>query len=264
MTPTLSDIEALAHAAGEILRQGYRPRPGYGQPIRIDSKGKIDLVTEFDHRSESFLLKEIKGRFPDHRIVTEESGIVSGNGACQWFIDPLDGTVNYAHGLPIFSVSIAYQEDGMLQLGAIYDPMQDECFSAERGQGARLNGDPIRASATANMIDSLLITGHPYDIHSNAENNLAGYTRLSLLTQGVRHLGAATLDLCYVAAGRVDGFWEIRLSPWDVAAGALIAEEAGAVVTDLDGGKKYISPPCSILAANPFLHGEILVELNKT
>jgi myo-inositol-1(or 4)-monophosphatase len=263
MDPTLSYIEGLAHEAGEILRQGYRPRPGYGPPIRVDSKGEIDLVTEFDRRSESYLLREIRGRFPDHRIVTEESGIVSGNGACQWFIDPLDGTINYAHGVPIFSVSIAYQEDGVLRLGAVYDPMQDECFSAERGRGAWLNGEPIQASTTANLIDSLLVTGFPYDLRSNPDNNLARYTRMTLLTQGVRRLGSAALDMCYVAAGRMDGYWEIRLAPWDLAAGALIAEEAGAAVTDLEGGVSYMSPPYSIIAANRYLHGMILEELKE-
>jgi myo-inositol-1(or 4)-monophosphatase len=259
MHPTLADLESLARQAGEILRAGL------GQHNQIYHKGIIDLVTDIDRRSEAFLLGEIQRRFPGHQVIAEESGGLSGQECCMWYIDPLDGTVNYAHGVPIFSVSIAYSEGGKVLLGVVYDPMHDEYFGAARGKGAWLNGQPIHASETGELDQSLLVTGFPYDIRTNPENNLDHYDHFSLISQGVRRLGSAALDLCYVACGRFDGFWELRLSPWDVAAGGLIALEARALVTDLQGAPDYLSPPCSILAANPLIHRQMLNELrNKT
>lgn len=257
MNPTISDLESLARQAGGILRAGF------GSHHQIDHKGTIDLVTEMDHRSEELLLGEIQRRFPTHQVVAEESGEIYGEDCCLWYIDPLDGTVNYAHGVPIFSVSIAYQEQGVLQLGVVYDPMQDGCYTGIKNQGAWLNGESIKPSTTSTLNRSLLVTGFPYDIRTNPENNLDNYVRLALRTQGVRRLGSAALDLCYVAAGRFDGFWEIRLSPWDVAAGALIAREAGAIVTNLVGDPDYLSPPQSIIAANPEVHPQLLIALNE-
>jgi myo-inositol-1(or 4)-monophosphatase len=258
MELTLTIIEELARQAGEILRQGYRQRPGLEPRIQIDSKGVIDVVTEYDRRSEAFLLDQIKRRFPHHRVVAEESGELTGHDCCQWFIDPLDGTVNYAHGIPIFAVSIGYAEEGVLRLGAIYDPLRQELFSAEQGRGAWLNGERIQVSRTEDFNHALFVTGFPYDIRENPDNNLEEYARFTLLTQGVRRLGSAALDLSYVAAGRLDAFWEMRLSPWDIAAGALIAGEAGAVVSDLEGSPDFMSSPYSILAANPYLYPRIL------
>jgi len=254
MSPTLSTLETLARQAGEILRAGYTPRPGFGQSIQVNHKGVIDLVTEIDHRSEAFLLGEIRRLFPTHSIETEESGSLQGNEAQRWFIDPLDGTINYAHGVPLFTVSLAYAENGVLQLGAVYDPIQDECFSAERGRGATLNGEPIRVSQVSSLTNSLVVTGFPYDIRTNPKNNLDNFARLSLLSQAVRRLGSAALDLAWVAAGRFECFWEVRLKSWDIAAGALLVQEAGGVVTNLFGGADFISPPQSILAANPLIH----------
>jgi myo-inositol-1(or 4)-monophosphatase len=251
MIPSLSEVEWLARQAGEILRGGY------GHRHRVDNKGIIDLVTEVDHESEAFLIGEIKRRYPDHRILAEESGSQSGDQCCQWYIDPLDGTINYAHGVPVFAVSLALQVEGELRLGVVYDPMRDECFSAEADSGARLNGEPIRVSAAQDLLNSLLVTGFPYDIRTNPDNNLDHYTRFSLLCQGVRRLGSAALDLAYVACGRFDGFWELRLGPWDVAAGALIALEAGAKVSDIHGGPEYFPFTKSILAANPTLHAQM-------
>jgi myo-inositol-1(or 4)-monophosphatase len=254
--PTLQDLENLARAAGEILRASF------GQHhLSIAHKGVIDLVTEADHRSEAYLLGEIQRRFPGHKIVAEESGETSGADGQVWYIDPLDGTVNYAHGLPIFSVSIAFAEAGKMRLGVVYDPIRDECFSAEDGQRAWLNGQPLRVAEAQSLDQGLLVTGFPYDIRTNPENNLENYTRFALRSQGVRRLGSAALDLCYVAAGRFDGFWEIRLNAWDVAAGGLIAEQAGARVTNLAGGADYITPPQSVLAANPRLHAQMLTLL---
>lgn len=262
MTPTLSDIESLARRAGEILRADFNPRPGFGRQLHVDHKGEIDLVTDVDRRSEAFILEEIQRRFPSSRVLAEESGAQKGDECCIWYIDPLDGTVNYAHGVPIFSVSIAYQENGVLRLGAVYDPLRDELFSAEAGKGAALNGEPIRVAGETDLDQALLVTGFPYDVRENPENNLDNFTNFVLETQGVRRLGSAALDLCYVAAGRLDGFWEIRLNAWDVAAGGLIAREAGATVTNISGGLDFISQPQSILAANPKLHPQMQAMLN--
>jgi myo-inositol-1(or 4)-monophosphatase len=257
MKPTLSFIETLARGAGEILRE-YT-----GQQLEITQKGEIDLVTEADHRSEEYILKEIRQRFPDHRIIAEESGVLAGVQGQVWHIDPLDGTLNYAHGLPIYAVSIAYEENGSVLLGAVYDPERDECFSAEQGRGAWLNGVRLQATSAQDLDQSLLVTGFPYDIRNNLANNLDHYAAFALSSLGVRRLGSAAIDLCYIAAARVDGYWELRINSWDIAAGALIAREAGATVTDLSGNPDFLTPPCSILAASPAVHAQMLAVLNK-
>jgi myo-inositol-1(or 4)-monophosphatase len=257
MQLTLSYIETLARKAGAILRDGY------SKEHKVDYKGVIDLVTEVDHQSEAFLLGEVQRDFPDHHIFSEESGIIEGNDEHIWYIDPIDGTVNYAHQIPIFSVSIAYASKGALTLGAVYDPMRDEMFLAERGKGATLNGKPIRVSTTTELQRSLLVTGFPYDAWNTEQDNFANFVKFAKLTQGVRRLGSAALDLCYVASGRFDGFWELALKPWDVAAGGLIAEEAGADVTNVKGEADYISPPQSVIAAAPGIHGRMLNELHN-
>jgi myo-inositol-1(or 4)-monophosphatase len=257
MPPTLSDLITLARQAGEILSTSF------GEVLHVDHKGVIDLVSDVDRRSEQYLLGQIHQRFPSHRIVAEESGVFAGSGDHIWYIDPLDGTGNYVHGLPIFAVSIAYAEKDSLSLGVVYDPMRDECFSAERGQGARLNDQPIHPSSAPDLDHALLVTGFPYDIRTNPENNLDHHAYFSLRSQGVRRLGSASLDLCYVACGRLDGFWELRLQAWDVAAGALIALEAGAMVTNLAGGDDVISPPQSVVAANPHIHALLLAGLSE-
>ena len=257
MKPTLLDLEVLARQAGTILHSGY------GRSLQVSHKSLVDLVTEVDHRSEAFLLGEVQRQFPGHRIISEETGGVPGFGGQVWHIDPLDGTVNYAHGIPIFAVSIGYADEDGMRLGVVYDPMRDECFSAERGQGAHLNGQPIHPAEAADLDHSLLVTGFPYDIRSNPSNNLDHYAHLSLRSQGVRRLGSAALDLCYVAAGRFDGYWETALNTWDVAAGGLIAEEAGARVTNMHGKANYLSSPLSIVAANPTIHALLLKELQR-
>ena len=252
MDPLLSDLERLARHAGELLHQGYE------HEHQVEYKDVIDLVTEVDHQSEAYLLGEIQGLFPGHRIVSEEIGLVPGREADQWYVDPLDGTVNYAHGIPIFTVSIAYARNGALTLGVVYDPMRDEIFTAERGQGAWCNGRKLQVSGVTELKRSLLVTGFPYDAWSTEHNNLEFFGRFARMTQGVRRLGSAALDLCYVAAGRFDGYWELSLKPWDMAAGALIAAEAGAIVTDLGGQSEVLTPPCSILAAPSALHAVML------
>lgn len=257
MLPTLPDLESLARRAGDILRAGYEGEH------QVDYKGAIDLVTEVDHQSEAFLLDEIQRRYPDHQIVSEEIGLVPGSEGYQWYVDPLDGTVNYAHGVPFFSVSIAYARGGTVSLGAVYDPLRDELFSAEKGRGAFLNGRRLQVSHVAELERSLLVTGFPYDAWSSPRNNLEYFGRFARMTQGVRRLGSAALDLCYVAAGRLDGYWELTLHPWDVAAGGLIAAEAGAQVTGLDGEADYLAPPCSLLAASPAMYAKMLAVLKE-
>ncbi len=249
--PTLQDLQELALQAGEILRRGYE------QEHQVEYKGVIDLVTEVDHASESFLLSAIRQRFPNHAILAEESGGQESKEH-QWYIDPLDGTVNYAHHVPIFCVSLAYACCGRTLLAVVYDPMREELFSAERGKGAWLNGRPIRVSRAQELKHSLLVTGFPYDAWHTSRNNFEYFVRFATRTQGVRRLGSAALDLCYVAAGRFDGYWELSLKPWDVAAGALIAAEAGAIVTNIEGGEDYLSPPQSILAATPGIYSAML------
>jgi myo-inositol-1(or 4)-monophosphatase len=252
MQPTLSELERLARQAGEILRAGYNDKH------QVDYKSAIDIVTEVDRKSEDFLLGEIRRLFPDHKVLAEESGGLDGSDEHTWYIDPLDGTVNYAHRIPIFCVSIALAARGTLSLAAVYDPMRGELFSAERGKGAWLNGQPLRVSDAADLEKSLLVTGFPYDAWTSPRDNFAYFVRFGKLTRGVRRLGSAALDLCYVAAGRFDGFWELSLKPWDVAAGGLIALEAEATVTAIDGGPDFISAPQSVLAAAPGIHAEML------
>lgn len=255
MQLTLAYLEDLARRAGEIQRAGYN------QEHQVGYKGVIDLVTEIDHECEAYLLGEVQRDFPTHHIFAEESGVIQGNDDDIWYIDPLDGTVNYAHQVPIFCVSIAYARKGLLALGAVYDPMRDEMFTAERGKGAYLNGVRLNASATTELQKSLLVTGFPYDTWNTAQDNFANFVKFAKMTQGVRRLGSAALDLCYVGAGRFDGFWELSLKPWDVAAGGLICEEAGVKVTNIAGESDFISAPQSILAAAPGIHAQMLAEL---
>lgn len=254
MNPSLDDIKELARGAGQILRDGYE------RDFAVQHKGRIDLVTDVDHRSEAYLLGQIQGRFPGQTIVTEESGHLAGADDSCWYIDPLDGTVNFAHGVPVFSVSIAFAQNGIVQLGVVYDPLRDELFSAERGKGARLNDRPIRVSAATELLQSLLTTGFAYH-EWIIDRNLAHYQRFAHLTQGVRRLGSAAIDLCYVAAGRFEGYWEISLQSYDIAAGGLIVEEAGGIMTATYGEADYLRSPCSVLAANPVLHAQMLTVL---
>ncbi len=257
MQPKITDLIEMARGAGAIIKEGF------GSQIRVEYKGEIDLVTEIDHRSEAYLLDELQRRFPGHRVETEESSGLDGSDGHVWYLDPLDGTVNYAHGIPIFCVSIAYAQGNDLKLGVVYDPMMDECFYAERGKGAWLDGRPLGVSSAPELKSSLLVTGFYYDTWTNPDNNLDHFGDLMLKTQGVRRLGSAAIDLCYVAAGRFDGYWELRLNPWDLAAGALIVQEAGGIVTDVHGDDNYFRTPYSVLAANPNIHPQMVEVLNK-
>jgi len=257
MQPNIEFLEKLARAAGEILHAGYQ------REHQVKYKGVIDLVTEVDHQSEAYLIGQIRSAYSGHYILAEESGVNAGDRDHVWYIDPLDGTVNYAHHIPIFCVAIAYAMRGSVKLGAVYDPMRRELFLAERGKGATLNGKPIDCSDVTELQKSLLVTGFPYNAWNTPQDNFDNFVRLSKRTQGVRRLGSAALDCCYVGAGRLDGFWEISLNAWDVAAAGLIAEEAGARVTNARGEPDYLSTPQSIVASAPGIHQQILDVLNK-
>lgn len=255
-SPILADLERLARQAGQILSDSYE------KDHQVDFKGVTNLVTEVDHASEAFLISEINRQFQAHSFLAEESGASPTRSEHLWIIDPLDGTVNYAHGVPIFCVSIAYAYRGQVLLGAVHDPMRNEMFTAKRGSGAWLNGRPLKVSSVVDLQQSLMVTGFPYEYPDSLPNNFDLFARLGRLTRGVRRLGSAAIDLCYVAAGRLDGYWEVSLSPWDVAAGGLIAEQAGALVTSLQGELDYLNSPVSIVAANPGLHPRLLEQLH--
>lgn len=245
----------IAREAGAILLAGL------GEVHQIHLKGTaVDLVTELDLRSEDYLVRRLQAQYPDDRIRGEESG-KHGTGRGEWLIDPLDGTTNYAHGVPIFCVSIAYLRDGQPLVGVVHDPTRAETFWAERGAGAWLGSEPIRVSQTEALDRSLLVTGFPYNIQSTEDDNLAEYSYFSKRTRGVRRLGAAAIDLVYVANGRFDGFWELVLEPWDVAAGWLIVSEAGGKVTRIDGQADVLREPVSILATNGRIHDQMLEAL---
>jgi myo-inositol-1(or 4)-monophosphatase len=256
MQPTLQDVIDLAQKAGEILQSGV------GTDLKIRHKGRIDLVTKIDQLSEDFLVGEIKNHYPGHTIFTEETGHHQGHADHCWYIDPLDGTINYAHGIPIYCVSIAYAEKQRTQLAVVLDPTRPECFSAEQGKGAWLNGQPIQVSRITELVDGILVTGFPYHTES-WRNNLDNFARFFYEAQSVRRFGSAALDLCYVAAGRVDGYWQIESHAWDIAAGALLVQEAGGLVTNLDGSPDFLQEPYCVVAANPHLHPKILDVLNQ-
>jgi len=230
----------------------------FGTDLHVDKKGAIDLVTEVDVAIEKMFRALIAERFPDHAILAEEFGgaAAAPAGPC-WVFDPLDGTTNYAHGLPIFCSTLALEIDGVAEIAAVYDPNRRELFTAERGGGARLNGRPLRVSSRAQLIDAMLVTGFPYDVHTRVEEIVGLFGDFVGVARAVRRLGSAAIDLCYVAAGRMDGFWEADLKPWDIAGGALIVAEAGGAVTTL-AGEPFASRGGSVLAANPALHGRML------
>ncbi len=246
MQPQLNDLIEWAREAGALLRDRF----GGDHDIRF--KGSTDIVTEVDHQSEALLIERILSRFPDHTIITEESGLHNGSEDHCWYLDPVDGTINFAHGLAFFCVSIAYAEAGNLRLGVVYDPIHEEMFSAELGRGAYLNGRPIAPANAAALHECLLVSGLPHHDHSpHTDAAFACFRDLTLRSQGVRRLGSAALDLCYTACGRLDGYWELSVQHYDIAASALIAREAGCMVTKVDGDEDLLKPPVSILAGNP-------------
>lgn len=241
-----------ARDAGQILAERF------GRKIEISNKSEIDLVTESDLASERVIIERIKTYYPRHSILAEESGVTNPadrESDWRWIIDPLDGTTNYAHGYPCFCVSIALEHQGKMEIGVVYDPLRDEMFAAERGQGASLNGRRINVSRTMTLSSALLCTGFPYDVRQRSEF-ARHFASFIMQAQGVRRDGAAALDLAYVAAGRFDGFWEEGLKPWDVAAGILLIEEAGGRVSNYRGEVFDIHTP-PIMASNGLIHDEM-------
>ena len=224
---------------------------------KVDKKGIIDLITEADTQSEKTIIKTIKKAFPDHTILAEESGLSKGNTNYQWIVDPLDGTTNFAHNLGLFAISIAFALGGDTVIGIVLSPVTGELFTSVKGKGAELNGHPIRVSNTQTVSESLLVTGFPYNLLDCFKSLVTRFSKCLEASQGVRRLGSAAIDLCFVACGRFDGFWEQNLKPWDTAAGELIAREAGATVTDFSN-KPFNIYKKEILATNSHVHEEMI------
>jgi myo-inositol-1(or 4)-monophosphatase len=250
----LSEAAELTEACAEAARQGGAVlKERWGKVRTIELKGGIDLVTDADRASEAALLAFLRARFPAAAILAEESGTSgAGSDGLRFFVDPLDGTTNYAHGVPHFAVNVAVADRRGLVAGATYDPLRDELYTAGRGEGAFLGDERLRHSGRDELRGALLVTGFPYDIHENHDEPLRLFGAFIRKARAVRRFGSAALDLAYVAAGRLDGFWELRLKPWDVAAGIVIAGEAGALVTDTDGGAQMLETG-DIVAATPAL-----------
>jgi myo-inositol-1(or 4)-monophosphatase len=252
------DIEEAKRVGIEAIYNGARVlRNHFGRTSQIDKKGVFDLVTEADTESEKQIMETIRKAFPDHAILAEESGANKGTDEYQWLIDPLDGTTNYVHQLPFFTIAIALAVRGNIELGLILNPMDGELYAAIAGKGATLNGKSIKVSSTASVSDSLLVTGFPYDFNEIAEPAMKRFSDCQQASQGVRRLGSAALDMCYLACGRFDGFWEQNLKPWDKAAGAVIAAEAGAVITNFSNQPFSINQK-EILITNGRIHEEML------
>jgi myo-inositol-1(or 4)-monophosphatase len=259
----MSGTEDLLKTAVELARRAGGVLESYvGREKGVEYKGRANLVTLADKESEALILKGIRERYPDHRILAEESG-ASGDGAgTRWIVDPLDGTTNFAHQYPAYTVSIAVETAGTIVCGAVYEPLRDEMFSAARGQGAFLNGERLRVSDVARLSDGLLLTGFPYNFRDHLETILSQFRGFLMEAQAVRRGGSASLDMCYLAAGRCDGFWELGLQPWDTAAGTLIATEAGARATNFDG-KPFSIDMREILVSNGRIHDEMLAVVGK-
>ena len=246
-----------AQAAGQLLKRelsGSR---------RIAYKGSpTNLVTEMDARVEELIVGRLAAAFPDDAVHAEERGASAGRSGRRWIIDPLDGTTNYAHGFPAFGVSIALQSAARVELGVIYDPNLDELFVAERGRGTTVNDQALAVSTTATLDESLLATGFPYNIREGGDNNLKEYAAFSVRARAVRRMGSAVLYLAWLATGRLDGYWELRLGPWDVAAGSLMVEEAGGRITNLSGGALDLDAP-ALVATNGRIHSAVLEVLRE-
>lgn len=264
LTQIMHDKSALtlvatlaAQAAGKLLRSGF------GTSYEISSKpGRQNLVTEYDKKAEALIIEMIRSQFPSHNFLAEESGASkTQKGEVLWVIDPLDGTVNFAHNIPLFAVSIAATAGKEILSGVIYQPMTDELFIAEKGKGAYLNGQKLQVSATTNIEMAILATGFPYNVDENPLGCIDTFTSLVRLGIPIRRFGAAAIDLAYVAAGRFDAYWEVLLHPWDMAAGKLLIEEAGGRVTHYDGSDHKIFDHSTLLASNGILHPTMLKAL---
>jgi myo-inositol-1(or 4)-monophosphatase len=247
----------LARDAGNLLKEKFNNKH------EIHYKGEINLVTEADKMSEDLIIAAINSSFPDHGILSEESPAQNSQAKQRWIIDPLDGTTNYAHGYPVFCVSIALENEGTIVLGVIYDPLREEMFVAVRGEGLYLNEKKLHVSYVSDLSRSLLVTGFPYDIRESKDNNLNFFNAMAIKVQAIRRAGAAALDLAYLAAGRFDGFWELKLKPWDTAAGCLMVEEAGGVISDIAGQKWHLQSP-NLLASNALIQDQMMDVFRQT
>ena len=248
-------MSRIAREAGDLLMHHFRER------VKIEYKGDADLVTIADRQSEALIRERIQSQWPSHDIMGEEEGLADTGSEFRWYVDPLDGTTNFAHGFPVFCVSMALDHKGERIAGVIFDPTRNELFAAEKGSGATLNGEPIRVSKTGQLKESLVATGFPsHKRHKNP--NIFFYHQLTLRSHGVRRAGSAALDLCYVACGRFDGFWEFNLNPWDTAAGVLMVEEAGGQVTDFHGDGFELNSR-ETLGSNGLIHEEMISEFGK-
>jgi myo-inositol-1(or 4)-monophosphatase len=249
MTDFLDCAIEIAHQAGSLLRYYFE------RHVRFELKGDFDLVTEADRASEKLIVERLKARFPDHGILAEEGSGHESPSEYRWYVDPLDGTTNFAHGYPVYNVTLGLEKAGELIAGVIFDPNRDELFSCEKGGGAFLNGARIHVSGAAKLDEALFSTGFP-SRRRHLNVNIHFYHQLAMASHGVRRGGAAAIDLAYVACGRLDGFWEFGLSPWDMAAGKLLVEEAGGICSDMKGGKHRLTSP-DILADNGLIHDEV-------
>ncbi len=247
MKDFIQAAEEASRIAGALQLEGLK------REKRIEFKGSINLVTDVDKACEKAIVEVLQGRFPEHDILAEEGSGRRKNSEYKWIIDPLDGTTNYAHGYRLFCVSIALEHKGEIVAGAVYEPNRDEMFLAEKGGGATLNGEKISVSAVADLNHAMLATGFAYNVRETSNNNLDHFQNLLMKAQAIRRDGVAAIDLCYVAAGRYDGFWELNLFPWDVAAGYLMIQEAGGKVSDFRG-KAFDVYSKEILASNGSLH----------
>ena len=248
----------VAREVGKLLKE-HAGRP---KVVEIKNGQASNLVTDIDRQAEEIILQTIGKKYPDHDFLAEESGGAKTTAEYRWVIDPLDGTTNFTHGVPIFCTSIGLEYRGTLTLGVVYDPSQDELFTAEAGKGAFLNGKSIRVSRATRLVDSLLVTGFPYNIRENPEHAVEHFNHFLMESRAIRRLGSAALDLCYVACGRFDGFWEVALNPWDMAAGVLIVSEAGGKVTDFRGRPTTIYEK-QMLASNGAIHAQMIDILRK-
>ncbi len=249
----------LAERAGAVLMEHFRP---LSRATIVDRKGQVrNLLTAADGASENLIVAAIRERYPEHSILAEEGGAGEGDGRHVWTIDPLDGTVNFTHSLPFFAVSIGLVVDGSPRLGVVHAPVLGETFAGQVGSGATLNGQPLAVSGTTELIEAMLATGFSYVRNEHPDHNVDNFSKLVFLARGIRRAGAAALDLAYVAAGRLDGFWELHLSPWDIAAGAAILLAAGGRVTDFHGDSGYLT--CGhVVATNGPLHETLRRELH--
>jgi len=250
-------IEA-AREAGKFLKLSV----GKVRSVEVKQGEERNLVSEIDRGAEERIIAIIKRHYPTHAILAEESGGSRAPAEFRWIIDPLDGTTNFLHGVPIFCVSIGIERKGEVVGGVVYDPNLDEMFTAEKGSGAFVNGKRLKVSTSGSLAESLLVTGFPYDITANPNNAVEHFVHFLMAAQGIRRLGSAAMDLSYVAAGRFDGFWEVSLNPWDMAAGALFVQEAGGRMSDMRGQPLSIYQK-TVLASNGLIHDAMVAVVNK-